>query len=51
MFVLIFLVKEYNSSYIYEFLGFDGGQMGTNTDKRWQGDSLHEMSCGKLLGT
>ena len=51
MFVLIFLVKEYKSSYIYEFLGFDGGQIRTNTDKRWQGDSLPEMSCGELLGT
>lgn len=31
--VYIFLVKEYKSLYIYEFLGFDGGQMRTNTDR------------------
>lgn len=35
----------------YEFLGFDAGQTRTSIDKRWQGDSLHELSCGELLET
>ena len=40
------------SSAYLQFLGFGAGQMMTSIDihcKRWQDDSLHELSCGELL--